>query len=485
VEQVVLAIGVPMYIAVHREYAVTFFGEDDAANFVSDAIFWRFSGSPTPDLVDYRLRTSPLYVHALERAMRFGVPVGALPWAMTLSSIIASTAVLVIVYFLFRSLVGRGASAMATALLTLTPGMWLGATYGMAHIPGLAFMMASLLLVAFVLDDDPRTPVFWGRFIGALACAFVGLSFKADFILMGFAFPGLAFVKRRGWLRTLVLAPAPPLIGLGMQIGYARMLVNWAKFRSPWGHALDSTISYAAYWHDRFPFSLDAVLLHRTTDATLGCAGPFLTAVALFALACLFFMREHTRYAVWLSWWALPPMLFWAFIDGNSARHNIAAMPPLMLAVSILLMQIAETPLRAVALAASVATLNYVSDMNGGVPGLGTMEPRTNLLGLSEYVTERSNFIWRYASPFAGIQSPKKVAIERHWLAWTTFAEIANAERRGKVSVVMGRTFRLEQRGAPPREVQFVYCDDPWRARKLAQVFRDQGFFVWSAEFPL
>ena len=46
VEQVVLAIGVPMYIAVHREYAVTYFGEDDAANLATDAIFWRFSGSP-------------------------------------------------------------------------------------------------------------------------------------------------------------------------------------------------------------------------------------------------------------------------------------------------------------------------------------------------------------------------------------------------------------------------------------------------------
>src|SRR6185503_5886682 len=174
-----------------REYAVSYFGEDDAANLVNDAIFWRFSGAPALDLMDYRLRTSPLYIHALERALRLGMPVAALPWAMTLTSIIASAAVLVTSYFLFRSLAGRSAAAVATGLLALTPGMWLGATYGMAHIPGLAFMMASLLLVSYVLDDDPRTVVFWGRLAAAVACAFVGLGFKADLILMGGAFPGL------------------------------------------------------------------------------------------------------------------------------------------------------------------------------------------------------------------------------------------------------------------------------------------------------
>src|SRR5438045_7436681 len=111
--------------------------------------------------------------------------------------------------------------------------------------------------------------------------------------------------------------------------------------------------------------------------------------------------------------------------------------------------------------------------MNGGPPGLGTMEPRTNLLELSEYVTARGDYIWWRASPFAGLQNPKKVAIERHWLAWTIFAEIANAERRGKVSVIKGRSFRLERPGAPPQEVHFMYSDDPWRARVLAQQFRD------------
>src|SRR5215471_3502670 len=38
-ERISLAIGVPTYLAVHRVYAVRVFGEDDAANFVTDAIF--------------------------------------------------------------------------------------------------------------------------------------------------------------------------------------------------------------------------------------------------------------------------------------------------------------------------------------------------------------------------------------------------------------------------------------------------------------
>jgi hypothetical protein len=476
-----LAAFLAVYIGVHAALAIPSFGEDDAANFAMDAVGWHLSGAVRLDNTDYRMRTSPLYTRALAGAMDHGLPIRDLPRAMALASIVLSAVTLLSVYLLFRSLAGRLAAAISVVLLSVTPGMWLGASYGMATVPALCFWLLALRVCWWALDQERGRP-FWAGIALATALSAIALSLKADLILTGLAFPGLAWVKRRLGFKTVVATSTIVVVGLAMQMLYVKSVVSTAPDQGFLTGGTQSLAGYTEQWHRRFPFELDDLVHGKNLDAATHSSGPFLFAVALFALACGLVGRKHARLAFVAALWGFPLVAFWVLIPGNSARHNLGAQPPLMLAVALLVTRVAETRARAIAITCAMVVLNYFSDMEGEHAGLGTMMPKTNLLQLSADLKQQSLSHVAAARPFTTIADPKKAAIDRHLLAWVIFEEAAVAETLGHVTAE-GREFRVDRKVGGPQIVRFAYANDPAAARRVAQPLRTEGFSVWSSSF--
>jgi hypothetical protein len=481
-EKAALGLSMAVYLGVHAALSVPVFGEDDAANLVMDAIGWHLTGGIRLDSADYRMRTSPLYVHGLKRAMDWGMPVHALPRAMTLASIALSGFALLILYLLFRELAGRRVAALACTLLAVTPAMWLGATYGMAHVPGLAFWLLALLSFSRGLDlvDEPRR--FWGHVAFSTCCAFVALSLKADVIMTGLAFPGLAVAKKRLTWGTAIGASSIVLVALVAQMLYVKSVTIAPEHFLTEGN--DSVVGYAARWHRRFPHQITALSDPKNVEALTHSPGPFLFAVSLLSLAHHLVDRRSWRLGLWCAAWGVPLILFWGFIPINSARHSLAALPALMLLVAVLLEQITETSVRAALLGGVIIVVNYFSDMQGDRPGLGTMIPKTNLVELSRDLAARSRNHGVTAHAFASLTVDKKAAIDRHLLAWVLFEQVAVAESLGRLTLD-GRELRVELKTGGMQTIRFAYVDNPPAAQRAARSLRKEGFFAWSGSFPL
>ena len=67
-EWIFIALGALAAFWLHWHFRMSGFGEQDAGRLASDAINWHFEGSIDMTKVDYRLHTSPLYIHGMKLA---------------------------------------------------------------------------------------------------------------------------------------------------------------------------------------------------------------------------------------------------------------------------------------------------------------------------------------------------------------------------------------------------------------------------------
>jgi hypothetical protein len=420
VEIAVVTVALTLYLVLHSFFTVPAFGESDAARLAVDAARFHFSGHVRLDPTDYRVLASPLYIHWLKLALGVGVPVAHLPVLMTRISLISSAVTLLATYFLFRQFIGQKGTAVAAGLLVSAPAFWLAGAYGTPDGPGLSVFLLALLAFSRALDEG-GTPRFWKLAGLATSLVFVSLAFKIDLVLGGLAFPGLVFARRRLTRRNAAAAIGVVVLGLAVQLLYVKCIVT----------PLPSITQFLAEFSQRFPFELGALTDKMGVSVITHAPGPYLFVVGLFALLALVFSRRHFRLGVLAAAWLLPIVLFWGLLPGNSARHVLPALPPLMLAVGSLVARLTGSGVRAIVLALSIAGTNYFSDRAGEPRALPTAVPRTNLLELSEVLAEESADVEKWARGFAKIDAPQKALVGRSSLPFAVFETMADAARHG------------------------------------------------------
>src|SRR5450432_293612 len=183
-EKIALALSAFIALLVHWHFRLSGFGEQDAARLAGDAIHWHENHEILMAKVDYRLRTSPLYIHSLKLALDHRLPIRALPWLMNGVSVALSSVCLVGLYFLFRRLSSPRVAAAATFMYALTPCFWLGSVYGMPTLPSLTFWVFATLAFARATDEpDWRDHHFYGFMALALLLASIAFALKADMAL--------------------------------------------------------------------------------------------------------------------------------------------------------------------------------------------------------------------------------------------------------------------------------------------------------------
>ena len=476
-EWLLLALGALALFFLHTHFRVTGFGEQDAARLASDAINWHFEGSIDATQVDYRLHTSPLYIHALKLSLDHGLPIRALPRVMNGASVFLSSACVVGLYLLFRRFATAAVSAAAVTLYALTPTFWLGSIYGMPTLPALTFLVCSGLAFGAALDvGSLRKPQFAAFIALSAVLATVAFSLKADMALSSGVL--LSVLMTRGKFRPVLLPFILLIVGLatGITVVYAHHLsVPVALVAHTHTHAVSG---FLESWSTRFPFKWTLLTDPKNNAPISHAAGTLLFAVCLLALLQgLCAGGRRTRLTLAMAAWGLPSLLFWGLKPGNSARHNLPAFAPLVFLAALMLFQLVDNQARrAWPLFVLLFALGQLDET-----GIGSVTPRADLLVVSEQVQHSSSELHGRAREFMASSSPKKAIIETEYLL--TYSEFE--------AWAAAKSPRLSPRpktilDGADHETRIVLVGNNVRsARAQAQRLRDQGFTVFSLQFSL
>lgn len=478
-EWVFIALGALAAFWLHWHFRMSGFGEQDAGRLASDAINWHFEGSIDMTKVDYRMHTSPLYIHSMKLLLDHGMRVRSVPLFMNGLSVFASSACMVGLYLLFRQLSTPAIAAGAVIVYSLTPCFWLGSVYGMPTLPALTLLVFSALAFGKAADQ-PRLRSL--RFAGFLALstilAALAFSVKADMALSSGAL--LLALVARGRLRPVLLACIVLIVGLGtlftvLYAHHVALPVVEAAVKDT--HAVGG---FLERWNGRFPFKWSLLLDPKNNAPITHAAGTLLFAVCVLALFQGALGNKRRR---WLTFgaaaWGLPPLLFWGLKPGNSARHNLPAFAPLVfLSVSMLFQLVDGRARRAWILIVMLLALGQM-DLTGN----NSVTPRVDVLVATEQVEHATGSLHERAREFMSSPNPKKAIIESEYLlsysefeAWAAAKTPTLRERRaGQKTIGDG----------PERETRVFLTGNSRTARGQAQSLRSQGFDVFSLQFPL
>ncbi|MEP7051721.1 MAG: hypothetical protein ABJB12_15265 [Pseudomonadota bacterium] len=399
-----VAILAGLSILIHAKYRVTGLGEQDAARLARDAAVWHIKQQLWLNETTYRMRTSAGYIHLLKLALDHGLRIARLPALMNWSSVILGTGTGVALYALFRQFSAPRHAAVALFLYEMTPGFWLGNIYGMPTIPALGmFALSVLLFVRATRVPELKSARLAALILGAFACLFAAVSFKADLCLCTGVFVLAALYVPGRRVPMLALASFVVLGAVYANSRYAASLISL----TPADHV--STREFLKDWNTRIPFKQDALFDPTNSGTIVHCVGPLLFCMLLLALLAALVAGGKRRWvAISALTWAVPPILFWALSFGNNARHNVFGMAPLFLVASQFLFKLTdERTVRAVVLTLGVAALAYWSDTSSH----GTISPGTNLARAAAELEDTTQSIHARGRRLAATPSNKRVVV--------------------------------------------------------------------------
>jgi len=478
-EWLFIALGALAAFWLHWHFRMSGFGEQDAGRLASDAINWHFERSIDMTKVDYRLHTSPLYIHSLKLALDHGLRVRSLPLVMNGLSVLSSSACLVGLYLLFRQLSTPAIAAAATVVYSLTPCFWLGSVYGMPTLPALTLLIFSALAFGKAADQERLRSLRFAGFL-ALSAGLAALAFstKADMALSSGAL--LLALIARGRLRPALLACIVLIVGLGtlFTMGYARHVALPVVELAPKNtHAVGG---FLESWNGRFPFKWSLLIDPKNNAPITHAAGSLLFAVCVLALLQGLLGSKRRRWVTFgAAAWGLAPMLFWGLKPGNSARHNLPAFPPLVFLAVLMLFRLVDYRAgRAWLLLVMLFALGQM-DMTGN----NSVNPRVDVLLATEQVEHATGSLHARAREFMNSPNPKKAIIESEYLqsysefeAWAAAKTPTLRDKRNSQKTIGD---------GPERETRLLRVGSVKVARARAESLRSEGFDVFSLQFSL
>lgn len=475
-ELLLVAAGALVAFIAHWCFRLSGFGEQDAARLAGDAIHWHARRAIYMDQVDYRLRTSPLYIQCLKLALDHGLPIRALPGLMNGASVLFSSACSVGLDFLFRRFSNTKIAALATVLYGLTPCFWLGSVYGMPTLPSLTFWAFAVLAFARATDEPKLNSEPFAAYLSlSLVLTCIAIALKADMALCGGALFTVLLLKRRARPALLACAGAIVVLGSAFALLYAKHLAAPVATVNP-----DSVNTLSGFLHDwstRFPFQWSLLIDPKNNAPITHASGTLLFALILIALAHgVVSGRESARRTLALAVWGLAPLLFWGLKPGNSARHNLPAFAPLVLLAASFLFQLAQhRPRRAWLLAGLLSGLALFD-----TSGFNSVTPCVNVLTATHNVEFSTSALHRRARAFATSSSPKKAIIESEYLIDYSEFEVWAAAKEPVLHIE--RSSILD---GPDHETRIYRVTGQRDARTVAQGLRREGWDVFSVQYSL
>lgn len=297
----------------------SFYGEQDAARLVSDALLWLKTGMRTSSISQYRYYTSPGYIWLATQVITLSGLTGIHP-ALYLNALNMATAVVIVIpaFLFYKGLVGHENAFLSTIILSVIPAFWVAGLYGFPHLPALFFILCALLFYDRFLTNGGLN---WKRFLVIALLLTAAILLKADIYLSAITVFSLNIHRRQTSWRQLFIAAlllAVPVILIFMVS--AGLLAS-----SP------STVKYLAQWNREFEIYSSDYNFRETVKGVFMSMG--VVSIPVFLLALILLMRSK-RYSLALLMivWAALPLLMWASRSGDSSRHHFQISVPIALA---------------------------------------------------------------------------------------------------------------------------------------------------------
>ncbi|HEY1534413.1 MAG TPA: glycosyltransferase family 39 protein [Polyangiaceae bacterium] len=393
-------------------------------------------------------------------------------------SVLMGSVCLIGLYYLFRRLSCGRVAAAATAIYAFTPGFWLSSSYGMPTVGSEAFWVLAVLAFARALDLPARRWEFAGFMCLSLLLSWLSFTLKADLALSGGALVAVILQRSTresyaGRKRAVVELFTGGCLIAGATAGtiaYSRFLTAGLPDTVP----VASTGAFLRGWRHQFPARLELLLAPTNNAPITHAIGTLWFCVSALALLRGFVVGGPARYrALGVSLWAFPSILFWGLTPGNSARHNIAAVAPLIFAATAFLFEIAGTRARPFLLAAAVMGCSYLD-----TSGDGTVTPSFNVVQGSSRLQASSAELHDAARNFLRQPFPRKALIDSQFnAAYLEFEVLAAADD----PAVVQSPNSVDD--APTRFNKFVLANSRRAAETVAAQLRRDDVAVCSIKF--
>lgn len=370
-------------------------GEQDAARLVVDALAWVKAGVRNEALSEYRYYTSPGYIALVAAILPLHAHFVEVSLAQMLGALnlVLGVAIVVPAYWLAARLTDTGTALLAVLALLFMPTLWHAGSYGFPHLPAVFCLLSAYL----VYDRHLTGPPMLGEradVVVVLMLLITGALLKADVHLGAAGLPALLLLRMKATIGRVCVAIAllaiPVLVVALVAQGLLQSSPTVASYLQGYERQYPSTL-----WHLRSRWHIEGWMM------AFGFYTVLVSAVGLVVAAT----TRRWRLAVVLVACAAPPMIFWFFRPGDSARHHLPEAFPVALGVAIALSALHRVRGAAYLGLAVLVTANHLrypaSDTN--------FRPSGRVIESADLIRARVAEYHRLAVEYAAVREPRKV----------------------------------------------------------------------------
>lgn len=379
----------------HFPFVLKGFGEIDAAkvgvsvidilNYGSDAAFSNY----------YFTDVIPLYILYLKWFVRMlNNNYSYLPVIMNYTNAVFGTLIVVPAFLFIKQIFKNPTIAFCSVLaLIFAPAFFQSTIMGFPHLMAFFFLLLSLNYYLSGLDSNKASAVF---FLMLLSCLFMTTAFlfKSDCVLVAGIYIGLLLI-RKVKSRWKIASPFFVIVISGILFLILRNLII--------GPASGATMSKAGMsnWY-HYSIVIPSAIEHLLTQ---GEPVAYAMGIATFSLGfaslvyCLF--KKKSDLLIFVISWAAVPTIFWFFLIGNNARHNMLSILPVLTMIVFLFYE--KAPRFTIVLTAILILGNFYA-----VPASPSiLKPSGNLFKSHALLADRISMFQRGAKEITGIPEDK------------------------------------------------------------------------------
>lgn len=446
-----------------------YYGEQDAARLVSDALVWQKAGIRSEAISEYRYYSSPAYIWLSMQAVSLSEVTAKYPaYYLNMLNLLVAIIIVVPLFFFFRRLSDHRSAFLATFLLLFVPAFWQSGLYGFPHLLSLLFLVCALLIYDMHLTDNSITlsnMTMTGMLI------LISVLLKADIFLGAIVVVLLPIYRKRVSRQNILWALGLLLVPVFVAFLVSKVLMS--------GN-LPPT-EYMMQWSTQYNVSISRLFSLRTIGGITMSMG--LLSIPVFIMSLVWMLRRNRfSTAVVLAIWFAIPLAFWASRVGDSSRHHLQSSLPLALGIGIVFASLTWKPIVRYSALALLILLNYFAFPASS----STLAASGNLAGSAYLIKNRVSDYHRVAEQYAQIDSEKKVVFGT---ITNPYVDAEILYRAATVDTV--RRYRLF--GYDTIEIHYVMNDKKYISSSVRiqepevpaaiALFSNDGYGVFSMEF--
>jgi hypothetical protein len=401
-----LLVLVVLSLIIHGMFVIDGFGESDAARLAIQVAGWHHMGEIA--ILNYTVRTSPLYLHLLKFSLDIGFPIQKVPALLNWTNVVMGSLTLIPMFFLWKKLSNSVAAIVGCLFYSATPTFGNANVAGMPHLPSFSFFITSLLL--FLMSIEKVGWKYWAFSIGSLVFGILAIELKADIILCFGAYLGISLINKRK-IQNIIFSFIVPLVSL-------LVVTSHTKLISP---VLPAASHFTTTWIDRWP-----IVLHRNNlIIPVVSVGAVFFSLTCFAILFCLIRKKHLRILFLCLIWSLPAILFWSLREGNSIRHMMVPFSIITFFLAVVLTYIPFSPKTVLFIGLILIFANYfISPDPANLKSI-----RGRLIKNTIKLQEQINQMRSAGREFAEISYPQKILAGSNTIPHVLWESVVKAKQ--------------------------------------------------------